>query len=171
MSTLSQSLNKANENLENDGGVDYDTTHQQLKSLLESENNFVANLANTSSLLKTNHRYFWVGFYLVEEASQQLVLGPFQGTLACTRIPYGRGVCGTAWKNQESLYVPNVHEFPGHIACDSRSECEIVIVLKNPTTQKIWGVLDIDSNIVGGLKMEDFQSLKLIGETISKLGQ
>ncbi|MDH4467680.1 MAG: GAF domain-containing protein [Bacteriovoracaceae bacterium] len=171
MSTLSESLNKANEDLKNKGGVDYDTTHLQLKSLTQSENNFIANLANISSLLKTNHQYFWVGFYLVEESSQQLVLGPFQGTLACTRIPIGRGVCGTAWKNQESLFVPNVHEFPGHIACDSRSECEIVIVLKNSETQKIWGVLDIDSSAVGGLKNEDFQALKLIGETISKLGK
>jgi len=166
MSYLSQNLNSE---ISKSSKIDYETTILQLKSVVSGESNLVANLANTSSLLKSNHHYFWVGFYIVDESVNELVLGPFQGTLACTRIPFGKGVCGTAWKMDQSQFIPNVHEFPGHIACDSKSETEIVIVIKNPATKKIWGVLDVDSHIKGGLTSEDFTQLSKIGLIIESL--
>lgn len=113
----------------------------QIKGLLEGETDLIANLANVAAVLKEAFGFFWVGFYLVKD--EQLVLAPFQGPLACTRIKYGRGVCGTAWERQETIIVPDVHNFPGHIACSSLSRSEIVVpLIKNGT---IWGVLDIDS--------------------------
>lgn len=113
----------------------------QIYSLISDEENVIANLANISAALKESFDFFWVGFYFVE--GEQLVLGPFQGSIACTRIPYGRGVCGTAWKEASTLIVPDVDAFPGHIACNSFSRSEIVVpLLKNGL---VWGVLDIDS--------------------------
>jgi L-methionine (R)-S-oxide reductase len=168
MSLLSQQLNDQNQ-VGRSG--DYETTIQQLKSLFAAENNLIANLANTASLLKHNHKYFWVGFYLIDTTSinKELVLGPFQGTLACTRIPYGRGVCGTAWKEEKSIFVPNVHEFPGHIACDSKSETEIVILLRNAKSGLPWGVLDVDSDQRGGLSEIDLLGLSEIGKIIETI--
>ena len=117
---------------------------KQLKALLEGEPNQIANLSNASALLNQfMDRINWVGFYLMEEESNQLVLGPFQGLPACVRIPLGRGVCGTAASEQKTLRIEDVHQFPGHIACDAASQSEIVIPLVKDG--KLIGVLDIDS--------------------------
>lgn len=114
----------------------------QIKALVEGENNRVANMANIVSALKMAFDFFWVGFYLVEE--EQLVLGPFQGPIACTRIQIGKGVCGSAWERAECLIVPDVDAFPGHIACSSLSKSEIVVPLIKEN--KVIGVLDVDSD-------------------------
>ncbi|WP_140937762.1 GAF domain-containing protein [Sphingobacterium lumbrici] len=128
----------------------YDTLFPQIKALLEEEEDLIANLANIAAALKEQFDFFWVGFYLVK--NDQLVLGPFQGPVACTRIRYNKGVCGTAWAQEKSLIVPNVEEFPGHISCNSLSKSEIVIPLyKN---KQIIGVLDVDSN-----KLDDFDHI------------
>lgn len=114
----------------------------QIKGLLEGETDQVANLANITAALKEQFGWFWVGFYIVKD--DELVLGPFQGPVACTRIRKGRGVCGTSWANAETLIVPDVEKFPGHIACSSLSKSEIVVpLLKNGI---VWGVLDVDSD-------------------------
>lgn len=114
----------------------------QIDALLHGEPDLIANLANVTAALKQSFGFFWVGFYLVKD--EMLVLGPFQGQIACTRITYGRGVCGTAWKEQKTLIVPDVELFAGHIACNSESKSEIVIPLLSDG--KVTGVLDIDSN-------------------------
>ncbi|MFX3673246.1 MAG: GAF domain-containing protein [Paenisporosarcina sp.] len=120
----------------------YTMLGKQLDALLEGEPNIIANLSNASALLNQFlDRINWVGFYLMEEG--ELVLGPFQGLPACVRIPVGRGVCGTTVSNKETIVVPDVHAFPGHIACDAASQSEIVIpLIKNG---EVLGVLDIDS--------------------------
>lgn len=122
----------------------YQTLIPQIKALIDGEPDLVANLANITSALKEQFGWFWVGFYLVK--GEQLVLGPFQGPVACTRINKGRGVCGTSWAKAETLIVPDVEQFPGHIACSSLSRSEIVVpMLKNGT---VWGVLDVDSELL-----------------------
>ena len=114
----------------------------QVKALVEGESDFIANLSNIAAALKEQFDFLWVGFYLVK--GEQLVLGPFQGPVACTRIGYNKGVCGVAWAQADTLIVPNVDEFPGHITCSSLSKSEIVIpLMKN---QNVIGVLDVDSN-------------------------
>ena len=113
----------------------------QLKGLLEGETDTIANFANISAALKQTFNFFWVGFYIVKK--EELVLGPFQGTIACTRIKYGRGVCGTAWKEKRTVIVPDVNLFPGHIACDAASQSEIVVPLFHH--DEVIAVLDIDS--------------------------
>lgn len=114
----------------------------QIKGLTEGEPDLIANLANIAGALKEQFGWFWVGFYLVKQ--EQLVLGPFQGPVACTRISKGRGVCGTSWAKAETLIVPDVEKFPGHIACSSLSKSEIVVpMIKNGI---VWGVLDVDSS-------------------------
>lgn len=120
----------------------YQSLLPQLEALVSGENDLIANLANISSALKETFGFFWVGFYLVKEG--QLVLGPFQGTVACTRIKFGKGVCGTAWQEKRTLVVPNVDEFPGHIACSSASKSEIVVPILHKG--EVIGVLDIDSD-------------------------
>ena len=112
----------------------YATLLPQIKALVEGESNRVANLANVAAALKQTFGFFWVGFYLVEDG--ELVLGPFQGPIACTRIRYGRGVCGTAWKEGKTLIVPDVDKFPGHIACSSASRSEIVVPIYNKERQQ-----------------------------------
>lgn len=121
----------------------YELVVKQLKALLEGESNTIANLSNAAALLNQFlDRVNWVGFYLTE--GTELVLGPFQGLPACVRIPFGRGVCGTSAKNKETVLVEDVHQFPGHIACDAASQSEIVVPLvKEGGT--LLGVLDIDS--------------------------
>lgn len=116
----------------------------QLTALIEDEDNMIANLSNASALLNQFlERINWVGFYLWDEEKNELVLGPFQGLPACVRIPFGKGVCGTAAEKRETLVVPDVNQFPGHIACDANSQSEIVIpMIKN---DQLIGVLDIDS--------------------------
>lgn len=122
----------------------YEALIPQIKALIEGEPDLVANLANITSALKEQFGWFWVGFYLVK--GEQLVLGPFQGPVACTRINKGRGVCGSSWAKAETLIVPDVEQFPGHIACSSLSRSEIVVpMLKNGT---VWGVLDVDSEML-----------------------
>lgn len=123
----------------------YETVLQQLDALIEGEIDQVANLANAAALLNQFlEEVNWVGFYLWKE--DELVLGPFQGLPACIRIPYGKGVCGTAVKEKKTMLVPNVNEFPGHIACDAQSQSEIVIPMIS--NGKVIGVLDIDSPII-----------------------
>jgi GAF domain-containing protein len=120
----------------------YENLLPQIKALIEPETDFIANLANVAAVLKSTFDFFWVGFYLVKEG--ELVLGPFQGPVACTRIAFGKGVCGTAWKEQHTIIVPDVEQFPGHIACSSESKSEIVVPLFREN--QIIGVLDIDSD-------------------------
>lgn len=119
----------------------YESLLPQIQGLLEGETNLIANLANIAAALKEQFNWWWVGFYLVIE--DELVLGPFQGPVACTRIKKGRGVCGKSWETEKTLIVEDVEKFPGHIACSSFSKSEIVVpVFKNG---KIIGVLDVDS--------------------------
>lgn len=122
----------------------------QIKALISGESDVIANLANVSAALKESFDFFWVGFYLRKE--DELVLGPFQGPIACTRIQKGKGVCGSSWEQSKTLIVPNVDEFPGHIACSSMSKSEIVIpIIKN---NDIIGVLDVDSD-----QLNDFDEI------------
>ena len=114
----------------------------QIRELTRKEQDLIANLANIAAALKQTFGFFWVGFYLVK--GDELVLGPFQGPVACTRIPFGKGVCGTAWKERRTIVVPDVEQFPGHIACNSVSKSEIVVPLFD--NGEIIGVLDIDSD-------------------------
>ncbi|MBO4689795.1 MAG: GAF domain-containing protein [Paludibacteraceae bacterium] len=119
----------------------YEALLPQLQSLVSGESDTIANMANIAAALHETFGFWWTGFYRVEE--NELVLGPFQGPIACTRIPFGRGVCGTAWQRGETIIVPNVHEFPGHIACSSASNSEIVVPIRQ--NGQIIAVLDIDS--------------------------
>ena len=136
----------------------YQSLIPQIKALFEGEPDLIANLANVSAALKEQFGWFWVGFYLVKD--DELVLGPFQGPVACTRIKKGRGVCGTAWQNAETLIVDDVEKFPGHIACSSLSKSEIVIPLfKNG---EVIGVLDVDSNKLGQFDETDKRYLEEI---------
>ncbi len=119
----------------------------QVQGLLTGEADLTANLANVAAALKEQFGWLWVGFYLVkinEQGSEELVLGPFQGPVACTRIRFGKGVCGSAWKEANTLIVPDVEQFPGHIACSSMSRSEIVVPLIKEG--RVWGVLDVDSS-------------------------
>lgn len=119
----------------------YETLLPQIASVIEDEPDMIANMANVAAMLHETFRFWWTGFYRVQ--GEQLVLGPFQGPLACTRIAKGRGVCGTAWQKAQTLVVKDVHQFPGHIACSSASQSEIVVpILKDDV---VIGVLDIDS--------------------------
>jgi len=128
----------------------------QIKHLVGNESNWVANLANVSAGLKEFFHFFWVGFYLVED--EELVLGPFQGPVACTRIAYGRGVCGAAWQKNSSLLVPDVEKFPGHIACSSLSKSEVVVPIRKG--EKIIGVLDVDSDELNDFDEVDVNHLE-----------
>lgn len=123
----------------------YSNLLPQLAAITEGEPDTIANMANMAACLYETFRFWWVGFYRVIDG--ELVLGPFQGPMACTRIHYGRGVCGTAWKQGETIVVPDVDLFPGHIACSSASRSEIVVPLRHEG--EIWGVLDIDSERPG----------------------
>ena len=114
----------------------------QIHALIDGEKDITANLANITAALKEQFNWLWVGFYLVK--NNELVLGPFQGPVACTRIRKGKGVCGTSWEKAETIIVPDVEAFPGHIACSSASKSEIVIpIIRN---EKVIGVLDVDSS-------------------------
>ncbi len=125
----------------------YQSLLPQVQGLLTGEADLTANLANVAAALKEQFGWLWVGFYLVkinEQGSEELVLGPFQGQVACTRIRFGKGVCGSAWKEANTLIVPDVEQFPGHIACSSMSRSEIVVPLIKEG--RVWGVLDVDSS-------------------------
>lgn len=130
----------------------------QIHALVSTETDMVANLANISAALKQTFGFFWVGFYLVKD--DELVLGPFQGPIACTRIRLGRGVCGTAWKEARTLIVPDVEQFPGHIACSSDSKSEIVVPIKKQDV--VIGVLDIDSDTLDSFDDVDARYLEEI---------
>lgn len=134
----------------------------QIAGLLKGETDLTANLANVSAALKEQFGYFWVGFYLVK--GEELVLGPFQGPVACTRIARGKGVCGAAWERGEALIVPDVDAFPGHIACSSLSRSEIVVPLFNKG--RIMGVLDVDSAELDSFNETDQRYLEEIVKLI-----
>lgn len=119
----------------------YSVLYEQIKSLTDGEDDPIANMANISSMIHQTFGFWWTGFYRV--SGSELVLGPFQGPLACSRIPFGRGVCGTAWKEAATVIVPDVDAFPGHIACSSASRSEIVVPVFDD--EKVIAVLDIDS--------------------------
>ena len=137
----------------------YNSLLPQIKALVGDEKDAIANLANITAALKQAFGFFWVGFYIVKK--NELVLGPFQGPIACTRIAFGKGVCGTAWKERRTVIVPDVEQFPGHIACSSESKSEIVVpVFKNG---KVAGVLDIDSD---RLNTFDETDAKQLGELL-----
>ena len=130
----------------------------QIEALLFGETDLIANLANVTAALKEQFGWFWVGFYLVK--NDELVLGPFQGPVACTRIQMGKGVCGASWERAETIIVPNVDEFPGHIACASASKSEIVLPLYNG--ERIIGVLDVDSEYLAHFDEIDSKYLNQI---------
>jgi L-methionine (R)-S-oxide reductase len=128
----------------------------QIKALVEGESDQIANLSNIAAALKQTMNFFWVGFYLVKE--NQLVLGPFQGPIACTRIDFGKGVCGTSWKEKKTILVPDVEKFPGHIACNSASKSEIVLpAFKN---NEVALVLDVDSDALNDFNSTDQLALE-----------
>jgi L-methionine (R)-S-oxide reductase len=136
----------------------YETLIPQLTALLEGEPDIIANLANTVAALKEQFGWFWVGFYLVK--GEELVLAPFQGPVACTRIKKGRGVCGSSWAQMKTLIVPDVEKFPGHIACSSLSKSEIVLpVIRNG---EVIAVLDVDSDTYDSFDTDDEQYLQQI---------
>ena len=124
----------------------YELLIKQMEALIIGEENTIANLSNISALIKSEFDFLWVGFYLIHE--QNLILGPFQGPVACTRINFGKGVCGLAWKNAQSILVPDVDKFDGHIACSTLSKSELVspIIINN----KVVCILDADSNRLNG---------------------
>lgn len=130
----------------------------QAKALVEGEQDMIANMANLSALIHRTFGFWWTGFYRV--SGRELVLGPFQGPLACTRIPFGRGVCGSAWKAGETIVVPDVEQFPGHIACSSESKSEIVVPVRRDG--EITAVLDIDSCSLSCFDDTDRKYLELI---------
>lgn len=143
----------------------YEALLPQVASVIEVEPNVVANLANVAAMLKEAFGFFWVGFYMADD-DDTLVLGPFQGPLACTRIKKGRGVCGTVLETGESLVVPNVDEFPGHIACSSLSKSEIVVPLLSEG--KVLGVLDVDSDVLDTFDETDRLFLEQLCEIVVK---
>ena len=134
----------------------------QIEALIAGETDLIANLSNVVAALKQARGYFWVGFYLVK--GEELVLGPFQGPVACTRIGYGKGVCGSSWEKEEVIVVPDVEQFPGHIACSSASKSEVVL----PVIQegRVTMVLDVDSD-----KLDDFDQLEVafLQQVVAKL--
>ena len=138
---------------------------KQVQGLLEGESDRVANLANVAAVLHEAFGFWWTGFYLVQ--GREVVLGPFQGPVACTRIPFGRGVCGTAWQQGRTVVVPDVEEFPGHIACSSASRSEIVVpVIKG---KDVVAVLDIDSRELATFDARDAAGLEAIVALLAPL--
>lgn len=141
----------------------YTSLLPQIKALIGDEKDLIANLANTAAAIRQTFGFFWVGFYLVKE--DQLVLGPFQGSVACTRIAKGKGVCGTSWEKAETIVVDDVDLFPGHIACSSLSKSEIVVpVIKD---QKVVAVLDIDSDTYSTFDQTDAHYLNELCDWLS----
>jgi GAF domain-containing protein len=143
-----------------DRGVIYSEIAPQIDALIAGETDLVANLANIAAVLKEALGFFWVGFYVEKEG--QLVLGPFQGPLACTRIDFDSGVCGYAYTTRDVVIVPNVDEFPGHIACSSAAKSEIVLPIMSGT--RVFGVLDVDSDRLNDFSEVDREGLgRVIG--------
>ena len=143
----------------------YESLLPQIKALVEGEKDFIANVSNTMGALKCGMNFLWVGIYFVKD--NELVLGPFQGPVACTRIGFGKGVCGTAWKEKKTIIVEDVEKFPGHIACSSDSKSEIVIpCFKNG---EVFAVLDVDSYKLNDFDFTDKQYLEKIALIIETL--
>jgi len=138
----------------------------QLKALVEGEEDLIANLANITAVIKQTFGFFWVGFYLVK--NNQLVLGPFQGTLACTRIALGKGVCGAAWKDAKTIIVEDVDKFPGHIACSSDSKSEIVVPIFNHQ-KEVVAVLDVDDDVYATFDETDKLHLEKIASLVTAI--
>ena len=141
----------------------YDALIPQLEALIGGERDWIANLANVAAAVKEGFGFFWVGFYRVE--GPELVLGPFQGPIACTRIAFGRGVCGHAWKEGITVVVPDVDAFPGHIACSSRSRSEVVVPIRNRRGE-IVAVLDVDSERLDDFTEVDREALEKIARIL-----
>ena len=142
----------------------YQAAIADISALIKGEPNLIANLANTAAELRTAFDFFWVGFYLVD--GRELTLGPFQGPSACTRIAHGRGVCGTSWAHAESIIVPDVHQFPGHIACSPLSKSEIVVpIIKSG---KVRAILDIDSPHLNAFDQTDQTHLEHLAQILSE---
>lgn len=142
----------------------------QLHALLDGETDPVANMANCCAALRQTFGFFWVGFYLVKrtkDENQELVLGPFQGDVACTRIALGKGVCGAAWQQQQTIVVPDVDAFPGHIACSSLSRSEVVVPLMRD--EKVIAVLDVDSDRLDDFSEDDRLGLEAVAQLIAPL--
>jgi L-methionine (R)-S-oxide reductase len=143
----------------------YQEVISSIKGVVEGEPDLIANLSNIVAILKTTFHFWWIGFYLVK--NDQLVLGPFQGPVACTRIGLGKGVCGTSWQKKQTLVVPNVHEFPGHIACSAASNSEVVVpVIKN---NQVIMVLDVDSTEYNDFNETDQKYLEEIAVIVAQL--
>lgn len=144
----------------------YSSLLPQLKQMVYDEKDLVAILSNVGAAIKQSFHFFWVGFYLVK--NEQLVLGPFQGDIACFRIDLGKGVCGTAWKKQEVQVVPNVEDFPGHIACSTASKSEIVVpIYSSENKELVVAVLDIDSDCLNDFNAVDAYYLTELTEWLS----
>lgn len=144
----------------------YENLLPQIQALIEGETNTVGVLANVTAAIRSALEYFWIGFYLVRD--NELQLGPFQGDVACYHIPYGKGVCGTAWQREETIIVDDVETFPGHIACSSMSRSEIVVPVKN-YKGKIWAVIDIDSTNLSEFDEIDKIALEEVADYLSPL--
>ena len=142
----------------------YATLLPQIESLIAGENDFIANLANGAAALRQTFGFFWVGFYIVK--GKELVLGPFQGDIACTRIGFGKGVCGTAWQQNKSQLVPDVDSFPGHIACSSLSRSEVVI--PGGLNGEVMLVLDVDSEHLNDFTQIDIDALEQLMAMLEK---
>ncbi len=147
------------------GRVSYDSLYESIASLVEGESDLIANLGNVSAAIRQAAGFWWVGFYLVKEG--QLVLGPFQGPVACTRIPFHKGVCGAAYTSQKTIVVDDVDSFPGHIACSAESRSEIVVPVFN-RNGTVAMVLDIDSEIPGRFAEEDRRGIERIARLLEK---
>lgn len=148
-----------------DRRVQYTELLPQLRGLIQGEPDRVANLANLAAALRQSFGFFWVGFYLVRD--DQLVLGPFQGDIACTRIDYGQGVCGAAWAEATSQWVPNVDAFPGHIVCSSLSRSEVVVPIM--VDDEVVAVLDVDSDQVDAFNEADIEGLQSVAQLCADL--
>lgn len=153
--TIAKSTNKAER---------YQTLIPQIEALIAGEKDHIANLSNITAALRETMNFFWVGFYIVKD--NELVLGPFQGPIACTRIQLGKGVCGTAWKEKKTIVVANVDEFPGHIACSSASKSEIVLPAFKD--DEVTLVLDVDSDKLADFDKTDQQYLEQVMRIIEK---
>ena len=143
----------------------YKLLYNQIKSLIQNENDTIANMSNVAAIIHETFKFWWTGFYRV--INNELVLGPFQGPVACTRIAYGKGVCGTSWKEAKTIVVEDVHQFPGHIACSSTSKSEIVVPIFKDN--QVVGVLDIDSENLATFDSIDKEWLERIIELAQPL--
>lgn len=143
----------------------YESLLPQIRALVDSERNFIANVSNIMAALKYGMNFFWVGIYFKD--NDELVLGPFQGPVACTRIPFGKGVCGVAWKEKQTLIVKNVDKFPGHIACNAASRSEIVVPCYKRNGD-VFALLDVDSDKLNDFDETDKKYLEKIASIIER---